>query len=112
MDEPPTLRSARYARDYNEVKAVGGTNSVLRPQDRSEVAQYYAAISPVGIWNPVARQLSIAATASLSENAHALALLNLAMHDAAVATFDTKYRYNFWRPETAIHMGHAEGKQT
>jgi hypothetical protein len=45
---------------------------------------------------------------SLSANARALALLNMALSDAAVATFDTKYLYNFWRPETAIAMGHAD----
>lgn len=105
LDEPPALNSTKYARDYNEVKAAGGTNSTSRPQDRSDVARFYGAISPVGVWNPVARQLSIAAGNSLSENAHSLALLSMAMSDAAVATFDTKYKYNFWRPETAIRTG-------
>ena len=33
----------------------------------------------------------------------------MAMSDAAVATFDTKYKYNTWRPETAIHMGQTDG---
>ena len=64
------------------------------------------------MWNPVARQLSVAAASSLSENAQAFALLNMAMHDAAVATFDTKYQYNFWRPETAIRMGQTDGNQS
>ena len=65
----------------------------------------------VAVWNPVARQLSVAAADSLSANARALALLNMALSDAAVATFDTKYMYNFWRPETAIAMGHADGNE-
>lgn len=111
LDEPPALNSARYARDYNEVKAVGGTNSALRPKDRTDVARLFAAVSPVGVWNPIARQLSIAAGNSLSENARAFALLNLALSDAAVATFDTKYRFNFWRPETAIRMGYADDNE-
>ena len=111
LDEPPALSSARYARDYNEVLAVGGTTSALRPQDRSDVALFYAVTSPVAVWNPVARQLSIAAGSSPSENARTLALLNMAMNDAAVATFDTKYEYNFWRPETAIRMGHTDGNR-
>jgi hypothetical protein len=109
LDEPPALASARYARDYDELEAVGGANSTLRPQDRSDVALFYAAISPVGVWNPVARQLGVAAASSPSENAYALALLNMALHDAAIATFDTKYEYNFWRPETAIRMGQTDG---
>jgi hypothetical protein len=112
LDEPPALGSARYARDYNELRAVGSTNSALRPDDRSDVARFYGEISPVGVWNPIARQLSAADASSLSQNAHALALLNIAMNDAAIATFDSKYKYNFWRPETAIRMGQSDGNQS
>jgi hypothetical protein len=52
---------------------------------------------------------SVAAGDSLSENARAFALLNMALSDAAVATFDTKYKYTGWRPETAILMGQTDG---
>ena len=108
LDEPPALTSARYTRDYNEVRTMGGTSSSLRSQDRADVARFYAAVSPVAVWNPIARQLSVTAGGSLSENARAFALLNMAISDAAAATFDTKYLHNFWRPETAIRMGHAD----
>jgi hypothetical protein len=108
LDDPPALNSARYARDYNEVKSVGSANSTLRPQDRADVARYFAAVSPVAVWNPVARQLSVAAGHSPSQNAHTLALMNMALSDAALATFDTKYHYNFWRPETAIRAGQTD----
>lgn len=110
-DDPPALSSSHYARDYNEVKAVGAATSALRPQDRTEGARFYAVVSPVAVWNTVARQLSVAAASSLSENAHALALLNMALNDAAVATFDAKYQYNFWRPESAIRMGDSDANQ-
>ena len=108
LGAPPALSSARYVRAYNEVKQVGGLNSADRPKDRADVARFYAAVTPVVIFNSVARQLSSAEGKSLSENARALALLNMAISDAAVAIFDTKYRYNFWRPETAIRMGLAD----
>lgn len=109
LDAPPALTSNRYTRDYREVKEVGGINSTERPQDRADVARFYAAVSPVGVWNPVARQLSTAQGKSLSQNARDFALLNMAMSDGAVATFDTKYHYNFWRPETAIRSGGIDG---
>jgi hypothetical protein len=112
LDAPPALKSARYARDYNEVRTVGGINSAFRSQDRSDVARFYANVSPTAVWNPVARQLSISEGKSLSENARAFALLNIAISDGAVATFDTKYTYNFWRPETAIRSGDLEGNRT
>jgi len=107
-DPPPALTRARYTRDYNEVKDVGGMNSTERPPDRAVVAQFYA-FAPPNLWNPIARQVAAAQGTSLSENARAFALLNMAMSDAAVATFDTKYHYNFWRPETAIRAGDTDG---
>jgi hypothetical protein len=55
--------------------------------------------------------LSAAEGSSLSENAHALALLNMAISDASVATFEMKYQYTSWRPETAIHMGDTDGNR-
>ena len=111
LDPPPALTSAKYARDYNEVKDVGGLNSLDRPQDRADVALFYAVTTPVQIFNPAARMLSAAEGSSLSENAHALALLNMAISDASVATFEMKYQYTAWRPETAIHMGDTDGNR-
>lgn len=110
-DAPPALDSARYARDYNEVKAVGGMNSTVRPQDRSDVARFYGSVTGTAAWNLAARQLSVAEGKSLSENARAFALLNFAISDATVTTFDSKYKYNLWRPETAIRMGDTDGNQ-
>jgi hypothetical protein len=101
-DPPPRLTSRRYARDLNEVKAVGALESPNRPPDRADVARFYAAVLNVPTWNPVAQQIAFAQKRSLSENARAFALLNIAMTDALISVFDTKYHYPLWRPETAI----------
>jgi hypothetical protein len=108
---PPSLTSKRYTRDYNEVKRVGNMSSGLtdRPQDRADVARFYAASSPAYVFNLVARQVAAAEGSSLSRNAQILALLNMASNDSLVASFWTKYHYNFWRPETAIHEGSVDG---
>jgi hypothetical protein len=108
---PPTLTSKRYTRDYNEVKRVGNVSSNLtaRPQDRADVARFYAASSPAFVFNLAARQVAAAEGSSLSQNARALALLNMASNDSLVASFWTKYHYYFWRPETAIHEGSVDG---
>jgi hypothetical protein len=103
-DPPPALTSSRYARSFNEVKSVGAVNSTERPQDRSDVALLYAAVTATVVWNIVTSQVVAAESASLSEEAHVFALVDMAVSDAAVAVFDTKYHYNFWRPETAIHF--------
>ena len=110
-DPPPSLHSIRYAIAYNEVKRVGGVDSTARPQDRADVARFYAAVVSGATWNPVARQLAIAQGGSLADNARALALVNVAMSDALVAVFDSKYQTPFWRPVTAIHAGDADGNR-
>jgi hypothetical protein len=33
----------------------------------------------------------------------------MAISDGAISVFETKYHYNFWRPETAIHGGATDG---
>ena len=108
---PPALTSRRYARDFNEVKRVGNVTSGLtdRPQDRADVAQFYAASSPAFVFNLAARQVATAEGSSLSKNARVLALLNMASNDALVASFWTKYHDNLWRPETAIFEGTLDG---
>jgi hypothetical protein len=106
---PPPLTGNRYARDYRELQAVGGRDSAERPPDRANVVKVYAVLGDAILWNAIARQLAAARPRSLLDNARSLALLNMALHDAGVAVLDTKYHYNFWRPETAIAGGAADG---
>jgi hypothetical protein len=109
LDPPPALTSHKYAKAYNEVMTVGSLNSTQRPQDRTNVALFYAASSPTQVFNQAAEQVAMAQGRSLSDNARALALINMAMSDSLVASFLNKYTYNFWRPETAIHGGNSDG---
>ena len=102
---PPSLTSNTYTKDYLEVKTVGSLSSTARPQDRADVVRFYAVSSPTRVLNDAARQVSVAQGRSLSENARALALLNMAISDSLVTSFATKYHYNWWRPETAIRAG-------
>jgi hypothetical protein len=105
LSPPPPIHSGKYALDYNEVKAVGAVNSTVRPQDRTDVARFYAVATPGHVFNSAARQVSAAQGKALSENARIFALLAMAICDASIAAFDTKYFYNYWRPVTAIRAG-------
>jgi hypothetical protein len=105
----PGVHTGKYANDYNEVRLLGSLNSPFRPQDRTDVARFYAATSPVAVFNSAARQASAAQGKSLSANARIFALLAMAMGDASIACWDTKYHYNFWRPRTAIRNGDLDG---
>ena len=109
LDPPPALTSKAYAKAYNEVMAVGSVNSTQRPPDRANVALFYVAASPTQVFNQAAEQVAAAQGHSLSDNARALALINMAISDSLVASFFNKYYYNFWRPETAIHGADSDG---
>jgi hypothetical protein len=105
---PPALGSARYARDYNEVREVGSASSVVRTAEQTELARFWLA-TPSAIWNGVARQLIEAKNLDLSASARTLALMYVASSDAGVACWDAKYTYNFWRPTTAIRQADVDG---
>jgi hypothetical protein len=106
---PPALTSSTYTKDYEEVKIFGAADSFLRAPDRSDVAQFYNVVLAVPVWNRVAQQLAVTYGSSLAENARAFALINMAISDGLVASMDTKYHYNLWRPETAIRHADADG---
>jgi hypothetical protein len=108
-EAPPSLGNWRYTRDYREVQKVGGADDTHRPADRAAVARYFAAISAPQAWNQAAVQVSAARRRSLSANARTLALLNMAISDGLVSSFETKYFYSFWRPVTAIRAGDTDG---
>jgi hypothetical protein len=105
---PYALASAQYATDYNEIKIMGVFSGSGRNADQSELALFWAGNTPL-YWDRIASQVSASRGLTLTENAHLFALLNLSMADGAVAVFDAKYRYQFWRPITAIRAGDTDG---
>ena len=109
LDPPPALTSNKYAKAYNEVMTVGSLTSTERPQDRADVVHFFQVSSPTLALNEAARQVATEQGRTLSENARALALVNMAASDSLVASFFNKYYYNFWRPETAIRAGDTDG---
>ncbi len=63
------------------------------------------------MWNRIARTISIDQALGLWENARLFGLLNMAMADGYVGTFDSKLYYNFWRPVTAIQLADSDGNR-
>lgn len=108
-DPPPKLKSGKYAHDYNEVLAVGEINSTLRPPDRAEVAQLYAAQPPHFGWNSVLRQIASTRQDEITRTARTLAVMNMSLSDAHITVFESKYFYRTWRPVTAIPRGDEDG---
>lgn len=107
-DAPPRLDSRRYARDYDEIIALGVGSSLARTTEQTQIALFWRA-SPTAIWNPVLRQAIQSRALTLSETARVAALFYLAAADASIAVWEAKYFYNAWRPQAAIVNGDADG---
>jgi membrane-associated phospholipid phosphatase len=106
---PPRLDSPKFAEDYNELVKWGGINSTSRTPEQTESAKFWSdfsyTVTPPGHWNQVAQEVSTTAKLSIPEKVRLFAILNIAMADSAIACWEAKYYYNFWRPVTAIRMG-------
>ena len=113
MEAPPALSSERYAADFNEVKAVGGVNSTARTEEETSIARRWAGVNTSTalqiVWNNVVRDLSRRFGLSGLDAARAYALLNVAMHDALLTSFNGKFVYGLWRPVTAIREASRDG---
>jgi len=107
-DAPPDLTSETYARDYNEIKQIGVATGSTRTPEQSDIALFWRA-SPTAIWNSVLVQVVQSRNMDLSSQARLFALFYVASSDASVACWNAKYEYNFWRPQSAITNGNADG---
>ena len=105
---PPALTSELWARDFNEIKALGGKNSSRRTAEQTEIALFWEATAPT-IYHGVVRSVANMPGREVTQNARLLAAVTQASDDALIAVFDAKYGYNFWRPVTAIRNGDIDG---
>ena len=109
---PPSLDSQQYAADYEEVKELGALVGSTRTEEQTEIALFWAdgagTETPPGHWNSIAQIIGAAQGNTLEENARLFALLNIAMADAAICSWDAKYTFHFWRPVTAIAFAEPE----
>src|SRR5271166_1531552 len=105
---PPSLKSAEWARDYNEIKEIGVKNSTKRTVRQTEDARFWLVGGPLA-YDQLPRQIVIARNMDLLDSARFMALFAVAAADVVIAVFDAKYKYEFWRPITAIRNGDIDG---
>ena len=102
---PPALDSERWARDYNEVKRLGGKVSKDRTPHETLMARYR--ITPNMM--PSYRLAADAPGRRPVQNARMFAMIGMIDDDVGMAIGDAKLHYNFWRPITAIRNGELDG---
>ncbi|MFV0383540.1 Ig-like domain-containing protein, partial [Paracoccus sp. (in: a-proteobacteria)] len=111
--EPPALGSAAYADAVNAVREIGAADSATRSADQTEAALFWkdgrGTETTPGHWNSIATDLMRDEGTGSTEAARALAILNVSVADAMIATWDVKYTSRLWRPEDAIRLADTDG---
>ena len=113
VDGPYRLTSKAYARDLNEVKALGGdgvTTPSTRTAQQTQTAYFWLESSPLA-WNRIARGLATEQRLDAWAQARLYGLLGVAQADGYVDSFATKYTNPFWRPETAVRQADHDGNR-
>lgn len=115
---PPMLNSAEYTAAYNEVKNYGGDGTItptIRTAEQTQIGTYWGYDgspglgTPPRLYNQIAQVIANQKGNTEIQNARLFALVNLAMADAGIQCWESKYVYGFWRPVTAIRGGTNDG---
>jgi hypothetical protein len=111
---PPALDSPEYAVAYGATKAIGSdgivTRNITRTPEQTLIGIYWAydgtpsLCAPPRLYNQLTVHIADleGTSADVVQFARLLALVNVAMADAAIAIWDSKYYYQYWRPITGI----------
>ena len=110
---PPALNSAEYAAAYNAVKLVGGDGVITpttRTAEQTHIGIYWAydgtpsLCAPPRLYNQITMHIAdqMGTSSKATDLARLLALVNVAMADACISAWESKYFYQHWRPITGI----------
>jgi hypothetical protein len=107
-DGPRSLHSRAYAREFDEVKAVGAATGSTRTSEQTAVATFYTD-NPAVLWNRTFRTIAAASGLEQLDEARLFAMQNLAAADSLIGCWHDKNHYLFWRPITAIRLADSDG---
>ena len=105
---PPALTSARYTRDFAEVKALGSVNSTARTPDQTSIAQFFSG-NPLVQYNAALRDQVSVRHLDIVDAARMFAAIDMSVADAEISVWHAKYIYGLWRPVTAIGLADTDG---
>ena len=105
---PPPLKSKRYTREFNEVKALGAKTGSTRNPDQEALANWIV-VNPFGPVNTTFRDLATSHGLSTAEQARLFAMTSLSAADSLISCWNNKDFYEFWRPQTAIQEAATDG---
>ena len=105
---PPALTSARYTRDFTEVKALGSLTSTQRTAEQTSTATFFSGSALVQ-YNAALRDQVSVRHLDIADAARMFAAIDMSVADAEITVWRAKYVYGFWRPVTAISLAGTDG---
>jgi hypothetical protein len=114
VEPPPDMSSRAYTTAFNEVKRLGGTSATTeRTPEQTFIGVFWAydgtpsLCAPPRLYNQIALTIADEMDTDFLPLVRLLALVNVAMADAGVAIWESKFFYQFWRPVTGIREANA-----
>lgn len=112
------LQSSKYTLAYEELLALGGdgiNSPTVRTDEETQLGLFWAYDgrpeigTPPRLYNQILRTIAVQEGTSQAENARLFALVNIAMADAGLAAWNSKYDQELWRPILGIRGGEVDG---
>ena len=111
--DSPAINSPEYATAFDEVKSIGGDGIITpttRTAEQTQIGIFWAydgtpsLCAPPRLYNQITMHIAdqMGTSSNPAELARLLALVNVAMADAGIAIWESKYFYQYWRPVTGI----------
>jgi hypothetical protein len=118
-DGPPEYGSEEFIQETEFVRLLGGrtdteNTQLLRTEDQTEITEFWAldridTFRPPGQWIEIAQEVALQQGNSFEDNARLFAQLNVALADAGIVAWDTKYIYDQQRPVNTITQDQLSG---
>lgn len=117
--DPPSLHDHAYWMAFKAIERIGGdpehgTPSIRTP-DETHIAKFFAydgtpyLCAPPRLYNEIVRTIALQQKMlGVADISRLFALANVAMADGAIASWESKYYYQYWRPVTGIRKARTE----
>ena len=110
----PDLTSQEYTDAFNEVKELGAKNSSTRTQEQTDIAYFWAYDrngmgTPMRLYNDVVREVAENENNDLMDNSRLFAMSSTAVADAGIVAWNSKFKFDFWRPISGIRRANEDG---
>ncbi|MEM9251506.1 MAG: vanadium-dependent haloperoxidase [Planctomycetota bacterium] len=111
---PPALSSQEHADAYNEVKELGAIDSTTRTDEQTEIGLFWAYDreglgTPIALFNKAIQAVATQQGNTFEENAELFAMASVAMADAGIVAWNSKFEHDLWRPVSGIRDGDLDG---